>query len=117
MSRQQSRSGRGTPAAGGFGSKPGTPRGFAGFGSSPAGSSLAYVAEPPDLSSISDPQVVVSFKNILKKDSITKAKGLEDLLAYIKAHPHEQDGGPEEPVIEAWVSCRILDHRPDSCDG
>ncbi|KAK2004434.1 hypothetical protein LX36DRAFT_649985 [Colletotrichum falcatum] len=76
--------------------------GFGGFSSSP-GSGLSYLAEPPDLSSISDANVVVSFKNTLKKDATTKAKALEDLLAYVQAHPFEKDGGVEEAVLEAWV--------------
>ncbi|GKT61632.1 RING zinc finger [Colletotrichum tofieldiae] len=76
--------------------------GFGGF-SSAAGSGLSYLAEPPDLSSISDANVVVSFKNTLKKDATTKAKALEDLLAYVQAHPFEKDGGAEEAVLEAWV--------------
>ncbi|SPN98428.1 uncharacterized protein DNG_01473 [Cephalotrichum gorgonifer] len=103
MSRQSSKGGKRTNGAPGFGAKFGGSRGFAGFGSSTVGSDLAYVSEPPDFSSISDPQVVVSFKNLLKKDSITKAKGLDDFLTYVRAHPYEQDGGPEEAILEAWV--------------
>ncbi|KAF6817104.1 RING zinc finger [Colletotrichum plurivorum] len=85
--------GFGTPARGGFG----------GFSSASDGSGLSYLAEPPDFSSLSDANVVVSFKNILKKDATTKAKALEELLAYVQAHPHEKDGGAEEAVLEAWV--------------
>ena len=103
MSRQQSKTGKRTPGAGGFGAKPGATRGFGFGGLSSAGSELSYVAEPPDLSSISDAQVVVSFKNLLKKDSITKTKALEDLLSYVRAHPYEKDGGAEEAILEAWV--------------
>ena len=66
--------------------------------------------EPPDLSSISDANVVVSFKNLLKKDATTKAKALDDLVAYVEAHPYEQDGGAEEAVLEAWV--RFLRSTP-----
>lgn len=65
---------------------------------------LSYLAEIPDLSSISDPNVVVCFKNLLKKDGTTKAKGLEDLRAYVQAHPYELDGGVEETILEAWVN-------------
>ncbi|KAB5545912.1 hypothetical protein GE09DRAFT_968044 [Coniochaeta sp. 2T2.1] len=88
-----------------FGGKsPGqSPRtGFGGF-STASSTTLSYIAEPPDLSTVSDANVVVSLKNLLKKDSTTKAKGLEDLLVYIKSHPYETDGGVEEPVLEAWV--------------
>lgn len=102
MSRQQSKGGKRTPGGSGFGTKPGAGRGF-GFGLASAGSELSYVAEPPDFSSISDAQVVVSFKNLLKKDSITKTKALEDLLSYVRANPYEQGGGVEEAILEAWV--------------
>ncbi|OHE97290.1 hypothetical protein CORC01_07345 [Colletotrichum orchidophilum] len=84
----------------GFGSS--APGGFGGF-SSAGGSGLSYLSEPPDLTPISDANVVVSFKNVLKKDATTKAKGLEDLLAYVQAHPFEVDGGAEESILEAWV--------------
>lgn len=77
--------------------------GFGVFGSADAGSSLSYLAEPPSFSAVSDPNVVVSLKNVLKKDSTTKAKALEDLLAYVQAHPYDQDGGVEEAVLEVWV--------------
>lgn len=97
MSRQPKA--RRTPAAS-FGPKPG--RGL-GFGLTSAGSDLSYVAEPPDFSPISDAQVVVSFKNLLKKDGVTKTKALEDLLGYVRGHPYEQGGGAEEAILEAWV--------------
>lgn len=77
--------------------------GFGAFSSASSSSNLSYLSEPPDLSSISDANVIVSFKNLLKKDATTKAKALEDLVAYVEAHPFEQDGGVEEAVLEAWV--------------
>ncbi|TQN74076.1 E3 ubiquitin-protein ligase listerin [Colletotrichum shisoi] len=98
MSRAFGKGGRSSGARG-FGSPASA---FGGFSSSP-GSGLSYLTEPPDLSSISDANAVVSFKNTLKKDATTKAKALEDLLAYIQAHPFEKDGGAEEAVLEAWV--------------
>ncbi len=55
---------------------------------------LTYLTEPPNLSGISDPNVVVSFKNVLKKDSTTKTKALEDLLAYVQAL-NPEGGGTE----------------------
>ena len=64
-------------------------------------SSLSYIAEPPDLTKISEPQVVVAFKNLLKKDSTTKAKALEDLQAYLYAIDNE--GLLEDGLLEAWV--------------
>ncbi|KAH8681038.1 hypothetical protein BX600DRAFT_504780 [Xylariales sp. PMI_506] len=76
---------------------------FGAFSSASSGSKLSYLTEPPDFSSISDPNVVVSLKNLLKKDSTTKSKALEDLINYVEAHPYEQDGGAEEPILEAWV--------------
>ena len=92
--KAQASSSRVSPAFGSY-------NGFGGFGSG-AVSALSYISEPPNLTSISDSNVVVAFKNILKKDSTTKAKGLEDLRAYVLAHPNE-GGGVEEPVLEAWV--------------
>ncbi|KAL1859480.1 hypothetical protein Daus18300_009625 [Diaporthe australafricana] len=86
----------------GFGSP--TPSGFGGFSTQSSGSgSLSYLSEDPDLSSLSDPNIVVSFKNLLKKDNTTKSKALADLIQYTQAHPNEADGGVEEPVLEAWV--------------
>lgn len=76
---------------------------FGAFSSASSGSKLSYLTEPPDLSTLSDANVVVSFKNLLKKDATTKTKALEDLLAYVDARPYEQNGGTEEPVLEAWV--------------
>ncbi|KFA64870.1 hypothetical protein S40285_02894 [Stachybotrys chlorohalonatus IBT 40285] len=88
------------PGAGaGFGG--GLGFGFGG-GAAGQGSSLSYLTEPPSFSAVSDPNVIVFLKNLLKKDSTTKAKALEDLLAYVIAHPHDQ-GGVEEPVLDVWV--------------
>jgi hypothetical protein len=78
--------------------------GFGGFGTAASGTSLSYLAEPPSFSAVSDPNVVVSLKNILKKDSTTKAKALEELLAHVQAHPYEKDGGVEEGILDVWVS-------------
>jgi hypothetical protein len=76
---------------------------FGSFAPAASGTNLSYLAEPPDFASISDAHVVVSLKNLQKKDATTKAKALEELLAYVQAHPYEQDGGAEEPILEAWV--------------
>ncbi|OCK82799.1 RING zinc finger protein-like protein [Lepidopterella palustris CBS 459.81] len=62
-------------------------------------SPLSYVAEPPDLSSISDPNVVVAFKNLSKRDSTTKAKALEDLQTYVSSLRESV----EEAILEAWI--------------
>lgn len=85
-------------AGSGFGS----PGGLGGFGLT-AASTLSYLGEPPNLAPISDPNVVVAFKNLSKKDSTTKAKGLEDLRSFVLAHPYDHDCGVEQPVLEAWV--------------
>ncbi|KAH0537719.1 hypothetical protein FGG08_005526 [Glutinoglossum americanum] len=79
---------------------------FGTFGS-PSGlgaitSSLSFISEPPDLSAISDPNVVVAFKNLSKKDSTTKAKALEDLQGYISSLGGNE-GGVEDGVLEAWI--------------
>jgi len=71
------------------------------FGASPA-SQLSCVYEPPELSSFSDPTVVVSFKNLQKRDSTTKTKALDDLLAHV-AKVEEEKQTLEEGFLEAWV--------------
>ncbi|KAI1760988.1 hypothetical protein GGR53DRAFT_507201 [Hypoxylon sp. FL1150] len=76
---------------------------FGAFSTTSRGTDLSYLAEPPDLSSVSDANVVVSLKNLQKKDATTKAKALEELVTYVQAHPYEQNGGTEEAVLEAWV--------------
>lgn len=88
--KSQASSGR---AGGGFGGFGGV-----GFGSTES-STLSYVQEPPDLSTISDPNVVVAVKNLSKKDGTTKAKALEDLLAHASA----SDVEIEDSLLEAWV--------------
>lgn len=91
-------------ASGAFGGAFG--QGDSGFGSASttfggvATSHLSYVYEPPDLSGFSDPNIAVAFKNLQKKDAITKSKALEDLQNYFGSL--EKDG-TEEKVLEAWV--------------
>ncbi|KIL95485.1 hypothetical protein FAVG1_00222 [Fusarium avenaceum] len=94
---------QGKPANRGFEGPRSGFAGFGGFGTAASGTSLSYLAEPPSFSAVSDPNVVVSLKNILKKDSTTKAKALEELLAYVQAHPFDKDGGVEEAILEVWV--------------
>ena len=85
----------------------GGPFGAPGAFGSPA-SILSYLAKPPDFSVISDSNVVVLFKNLLKKDSTTKTKALEELVAYAADHPFNRDGGVEEGVLDVWVCfCRV----------
>lgn len=85
------------------------------FGGSFGGSAsqLSYVAEPPNLSAISDPNVVVYFRNLSKKDSTTKAKALEDLQTYIAALQEPV----EEGVLEAWVSVARRKSREERCSN
>lgn len=80
---------------------------FGGFGASAAAtpfasagpaSTLSYLAEPPDLSGISDANLAVAFKNLNKKDSTTKTKALEDIQASISDLAE-----PEEAILEAWT--------------
>ncbi|KAH8698598.1 putative RING zinc finger protein [Talaromyces proteolyticus] len=91
-------------AAGGFG---GFPSPFGGFSNASqsdtrAPSSLSYVAEPPDLTRISEPNLVVAFKNLSKKDDITKTKALEDIKDTIGKLKNRSDD-LEEGVLEAWT--------------
>jgi len=74
--------------------------GFRGFGASSSSPTLSYITPPPDLSGI--PQnIVVPFKNLLKKDSTTKAKALDEIVGYAR---EQHDGSElEEAILEAWV--------------
>ncbi|KAG9229306.1 hypothetical protein BJ875DRAFT_202556 [Amylocarpus encephaloides] len=66
-------------------------------------STLSYrAAEFPDLLSISDPNIVVAFKNLSKADGTTKTKALDLLGEYAAQHPNEH-GGVEDSILEAWV--------------
>ncbi len=89
--KSQASSGRAGTALGGFGSS--------GFGADPS-SMLSYIQEPPDYSAISDANVVVSFKNLSKKDETTKARALEDVQTFATSSDVDLD----EAVLEAWVS-------------
>lgn len=71
-----------------------------GFGSASSASTLSYIAEQPDLSGVSDPNVVVSLRNLGKKDSTTKAKALEELQEHVKTAGSDV----QDAVIAAWVS-------------
>jgi E3 ubiquitin-protein ligase listerin len=93
--KSQASSARAGGLSGGFSSQT--------FGSS-SSSILSYVQEPPDYSSLGDATVVVSFKNLSKKDATTKAKGLEELQTYVEA----QNGSIDDPYFEAWVCQAVL---------
>lgn len=91
-------------AAGGFG---GFPSAFGGFSTASTShtqttSSLSYVAEPPDLTRISEPNLVVAFKNLSKKDDTTKTKALEEIKEAVVKLGNRSDE-LEEGVLEAWV--------------
>jgi hypothetical protein len=81
--------------------------GFGGFGSASTGSTLSYLTEPPNLTAISDANVIVAFKNLSKKDATTKSKALEDLRTYVQGHPYEEARGIEEAILEAWVQLLV----------
>ncbi|KAF2102259.1 RING zinc finger protein-like protein [Rhizodiscina lignyota] len=85
-------------ASGAFGGAFGPSSAVAAF-SAPS-SPLTYVSEPPDLSAISDPNIVVLFKNLSKKDGTTKAKALEELQTYISASP----GQIEDSFLDTWIA-------------
>jgi E3 ubiquitin-protein ligase listerin len=92
----QARSGRiavGNPSTSGFSANPGSSDGAR------LPSTLSYFADLPNISSISNPHVVVFFRNLFKKDSTTKARALEDLQTYLGEHPQDI----EDPVLDAWV--------------
>ncbi len=76
--------------------------GFGGFTTS--STTLSYLTPPPDFSAI--PQdVVVPFKNLLKKDSITKEKALQDILSHVQSLG--TDGKAlDESILDVYV-------RPD----
>lgn len=99
--RSQASSSRAVSGAFGAPSSAGLFGGTTAFGASTS-SKLSYVYEPPDLSGIPEPNVVVSFKNLQKKDSTTKAKALEELQAHIASFG--SNDGVEQSILEAWVS-------------
>ncbi|KIX03547.1 uncharacterized protein Z518_07100 [Rhinocladiella mackenziei CBS 650.93] len=65
-------------------------------------SSLSYITEHPDLSPVSDPNVVVSLRSLGKKDSTTKAKALDELQEYVTSLPSAEAVDPG--LLTAWVS-------------
>lgn len=99
-------------AAGGFGAFSSSFGGFStGFSSQGDGpSSLTYIAEPPDLSRISEPQLAIAFKNLLKKDDTTRTKALEDLREYISTVENKK-GTVDDGFLEAWVCYSIRTNK------
>lgn len=88
-------------AAGGFGSVGGFSSAFSSQGREP--SALTYIAEPPDLSRIAEQQLVIAFKNLLKKDEITRTKALEELRDYVTS-VEGRGGTLDDGFLQAWVS-------------
>ena len=74
--------------------------GFGFGGLSTSSTTLSYIAPPPNLSNV-PVDIIVPFKNLLKKDSITKQKALEDIVSYVKTHPID-NGGIQDSVLDAW---------------
>jgi E3 ubiquitin-protein ligase listerin len=81
--------------------------GFGAFGSTATASKLSYLAELPNLSSISDPNLIVAFRGLRKPDTTTKLRSLSTITSYVEEHSTVENGGVEDPVLEAWVS-RIM---------
>jgi hypothetical protein len=77
--------------------------GFGAFGSTSTASKLSYLAEVPDLSSISDPNLIVAFRGLRKADTTTKLRSLSTITSYADEHTTVENGGVEDPVLEAWV--------------
>ncbi|OCT47255.1 C3HC4 type (RING finger) zinc finger containing protein [Cladophialophora carrionii] len=74
--------------------------GLAGFRTAP--SPLSYIAEQPELSTITDANLVVTLRNLGKKDSTTKAKALEDLQDYVGSLGSGE--AIETGLLDAWIS-------------
>lgn len=87
-------------AAGAFGSFGGFSGTFGSDGREP--SSLTYISEPPDLSRISEQQLVIAFKNLQKKDEITRTKALEELKEHVSAIEGRK-GTLDDGFLQAWV--------------
>lgn len=99
------------PGAASFGSQALAAASLDGFAKSKSG--LAYLSDRQDLSSILDPHAVVQFKNLLKRDRMTKARALEELISYAQAHPFES-GGVEDGILDVWV--HIFPHLSIDCE-
>lgn len=87
-------------AASAFGSFGGFSGGLSSQGKEP--SALTYIAAPPDLSRITDPRLVIAFKNLQKKDDITRTKALEELRDHITTVA-ERNGTLDDGFLDAWV--------------
>ncbi|EWC46127.1 hypothetical protein DRE_04701 [Drechslerella stenobrocha 248] len=61
-------------------------------------SPLSYFAEPPDIKLISNPNLVVVFSNLLKRDDTTKEKALSELLDWIT-----EQASIENAIVNCYV--------------
>ncbi|KIX99599.1 uncharacterized protein Z520_04232 [Fonsecaea multimorphosa CBS 102226] len=100
-SQASASSARAASAAFGSSSSPAFGFGPASQGFQTAASSLSYVAEQPDLSTVSNPNLVVSLRNLSKKDSTTKAKALEELQDYVSSLTSGDN--VDSGLLQAWV--------------
>lgn len=99
MSKRRAAPSGGASGFGGFGA--GSGFGASGLLSS-SSSPLSIVREPLDTTGISNPSVVVQFKNFSKQSEITKQKALDELQAQVAEL--EKSGTPlEDAFISAWV--------------
>ncbi|KAH6855983.1 hypothetical protein B0I37DRAFT_424801 [Chaetomium sp. MPI-CAGE-AT-0009] len=73
---------------------------FGGFSTS--STTLSYLAPPPDFSDIPQ-EIVVPFKNLLKKASTTKEKALQDILSYVQGLGPDGGQDLEGAAIDAYV--------------
>lgn len=64
--------------------------------------SLNYFSAIPEVTTINDPNLVIIFKSLLKKDSTTKEKSLTDLSTLIN-DPRNSDLFKDDIVIISWV--------------
>jgi E3 ubiquitin-protein ligase listerin len=76
------------------------------FGFATTSSPLSYLAELPDISVISDANIVVIFKNLFKKDGTTKARALEELAATLTVDSNGQLE-VEDAIVDAWVGALL----------
>lgn len=87
-------------------------RGFGrgkGFGGAagPSAVSLSFSTPPPDLSRIGDPNIVVSFKGLLKKSDTTLVRALEEIRTYVRSM-WERKTVTEAAIMEAWVRPQVI---------
>ncbi|KAI5963457.1 uncharacterized protein KGF55_002337 [Candida pseudojiufengensis] len=61
---------------------------------------LNYFTNQPDITKITNPDLIVIFKSLSKKDPKTKEKALQELLSFIK----DQDPKIfDDPILQCWV--------------